>query len=140
MSEQSLQQIVYISSSVKLATDAELLELLEQSRERNLQFDITGMLLYRDGLFIQAIEGVEKPLRTLFSNIQRDPRHTGLKTLVDREIIKRDFHSWSMGFANVSGYDEETVPAFSSFLAESHSQAKSHSRAIHLLQTFREVP
>ena len=74
-------RMVYISSAVRLMTDAELVSLLRQCRANNEKAGITGMLLYKGGNFMQALEGPEEDVDRLQRRIETDPRHTGIITL-----------------------------------------------------------
>jgi hypothetical protein len=51
--------LVYVSAAVTWFSEAELRALLTGARFRNENADITGMLLYKDGNFMQALEGSE---------------------------------------------------------------------------------
>lgn len=66
--------LVYVSSAVKLFSSAELQQLLRGARENNSSRDITGMLLYKDGNFMQVLEGEKEPVLALRDRISRDPR------------------------------------------------------------------
>ena len=70
--------LVYVSSAVKLFSDEELVQLLEASRENNSKIGVTGMLLYKEGNFMQLIEGPEESVRSLHAKISIDPRHSVL--------------------------------------------------------------
>jgi len=48
--------LIYVSTSVKLLNDEELLDILKVSRENNSGKDITGLLLYKGGNFMQVLE------------------------------------------------------------------------------------
>ncbi|WP_419835757.1 BLUF domain-containing protein [Endozoicomonas atrinae] len=52
--------LVYVSSASRVMDEHELTALLEQSRDRNLRQNVTGMLIYCDGNFFQVLEGEEK--------------------------------------------------------------------------------
>ena len=70
-----LLEVVYISASkAPLSPDA-LRELLAKARANNARLDITGMLTYAQGSFLQILEGPEAPVTALFKKIARDPRH-----------------------------------------------------------------
>ena len=51
---------VYVSSAVDLFSDEELLKLLDVSRKNNQALDVTGMLLYKGGNFMQFLEGEKR--------------------------------------------------------------------------------
>jgi hypothetical protein len=54
--------LVYVSSAIYIFTQEELLILLDQCVELNKNNGITGMLLYKDGNFMQVLEGVKRML------------------------------------------------------------------------------
>ena len=58
--------LVYASSAVRLFNRQELFDLLEYSREMNVENDITGMLLYRRGNSIQVIEAQDEAVLQLY--------------------------------------------------------------------------
>jgi len=66
--------LVYVSSAVEPFSKTELVELLHVARANNERLGITGMLLYRDGNFMQVLEGEEPVVRDLYARIERDPR------------------------------------------------------------------
>ncbi len=79
-----------------------LLELLIQSKERNESLNITGMLLYDKGTFLQVIEGPEITLEPLYTAIQNDHRHKDLLLIQNKTIPERSFPNWSMRIKNMS--------------------------------------
>ncbi len=72
------------------------------------------MLLYKDGKFMQTLEGPREAVLTLLEKIRSDPRHGKFTLLMEAPILKRSFGSWSMGFKkitqetviNIPGYDD----------------------------------
>jgi hypothetical protein len=133
--------LVYLSSATQLFNEVALQDLLRTSRDNNARLDITGLLLYKDGNFIQALEGPEDAVRTLYKKIARDPRHTGLSTVVDETITERHFPNWSMGFQSV-GQLPPDLPGFSSFFKESSladAFRNNPRRVTTFLLTFRDL-
>ena len=84
-------QMVYVSSTVGLMSEKELLHLLVSARNRNSKHGITGMLLYSDGNVMQVIEGEESSINQLFSNIVSDGRHSGIIVLYIDVIPEPEF-------------------------------------------------
>jgi len=76
----------------------ELLDILEVSRIKNEQHNLTGMLLYGEGVFIQVLEGEEQALLNTYSAIERDDRHYSIIKMTEGEITERNFPDWRMGF------------------------------------------
>jgi hypothetical protein len=109
-------EYVYTSSAVGPFTEDDLLELLGKARKNNENLGITGMLLYKDGDFMQALEGNEDRVRELSKRIAEDPRHTNFKVLLERSCTQREFPDWSMGFQNLNDISSEEVPGYSTFL------------------------
>ncbi|HQU70674.1 MAG TPA: BLUF domain-containing protein [Calditrichia bacterium] len=109
-------QLVYVSSAKKLLSEEELLTLLEQSRANNEKSGVTGMLLYQDGNFMQVLEGEEAVVKEINAKISADPRHYQVITLLQRNIKKREFPEWSMGFRNLSDLNPEDYPGYTEVL------------------------
>ena len=66
-----MNYLIYISTAVKLMTDAELISILADSRDNNKLKNITGMLLYGDGTFIQVLEGGKKDITDTYHKIEK---------------------------------------------------------------------
>lgn len=137
-----MRYFVYVSAATRLMSDGELVSLLEVSRRRNQVDALTGMLLYKDGSFIQALEGEDEPLRRTRERICRDPRHGGLVFLREGEIAGRSFAGWSMGFRSVASDELERVPGFAGLGGEPFTSPRlvtgSHV-AVRLLKTFHDT-
>ncbi len=108
--------LVYLSSAVTPFTHSELTDLLEKSRVNNAAVGISGMLLYKDGNFMQVLEGDEGAVRTLYDKVARDPRHRGLLVLLQGPLAERQFPDWSMGFRDLKAADVLAMPGYSEFL------------------------
>jgi hypothetical protein len=98
----TMHHIIYMSTASWSMTEAELEDLLRQARWGNERRDITGVLVYGDGQFMQIMEGEQATLEALYDHIGQDRRHKGLFKLADRAIPARRFAEWSMGFEVVS--------------------------------------
>jgi hypothetical protein len=111
-----LTHLTYVSSATKLLPVEALRGLLDQARSNNERDDITGMLLYRDGNFMQTIEGPELAISALHSKLEADPRHAGVSVLLTGEREDRRFDGWSMGFRDLGDVAPSDTPGFSEFL------------------------
>src|SRR4051812_40466226 len=81
---------------------SELTRLLETARARNKGLDVTGALIFSEGLFAQILEGEETAVKQIFQSIQRDRRHTDLYVLPNEPYEQRRFQSWSMAFVGTT--------------------------------------
>jgi hypothetical protein len=132
--------LVYVSSAVNLFSDEDLIQLLEVSRRNNEKAEITGLLLYSSGNFMQTLEGPEKAVLETQARILSDPRHTGLITLLQGNREGREFNDWAMGFKRLDGPDRPTIPGYSDFLSNPLRSAEytaNPSRALTLLSFFK---
>lgn len=99
-----MHQIVYTSSARQEFSAADLKKLLVAARMRNKAVGVTGMLVFHDGAFLQALEGEKRAVNEIFARIQNDPRHGDLVVLHRGPgPEQRVFGEWSMGFADFSG-------------------------------------
>ena len=87
----------------------QLLDLLTHCLTYNPSHAITGMLLYGNGVFLQALEGDEQVITDLYRKIERDDRHVEVKLLHRRTIETRQYPEWSMGFRRLSDAEAQAV-------------------------------
>lgn len=97
--------LAYASNATVPFTAKALLDLLAVSRRNNEQSDVTGMLLYRGGNFLQALEGPPDAVRATIQRISNDPRHSSIDVLLEEAAPERIFADWSMGFEEVGSLD-----------------------------------
>ncbi len=99
--DKSIYHVLYRSRATHALTEADLQALLVVSRTFNAHHQLTGVLLYSDGQFVQLIEGLEEVVQALYARIQQDPRHTQVVTMSDGPGPQRWFSEWSMAFGHV---------------------------------------
>ena len=80
----------------------ELGVLLEDARVGNEARNVTGVLVYVDGVFFQVLEGERQVLESLLESIQRDTRHKSLKVFHRSEVTRRSFDDWRMAYLDAS--------------------------------------
>jgi hypothetical protein len=113
---------------------------LSEIRRKNQQQEVTGLLLYNEGTFIQVIEGTRDVIQDLFQIIKKDPRHSNIVKLLDESIESRAFPDWSMGYRKISNEQLADIPGFSNFMdAENPEDVVKGCReeVLHLLYSFR---
>lgn len=116
---ESLVSVTYVSSAAPGFTVQDLTDIVRSARRNNERLGITGMLLHKDGNFMQTLEGSEESINTLLNAIEQDPRHRGFIRLLTKPIAERSFGSWSMAFQDLSNLSPEDLAAFSPFLTSS---------------------
>ena len=132
--------LVYASSAVDDFSASDLVALLRQCCEKNVQLDISGMLLYKDGNFMQVLEGPDEAVGRLIQTIDADRRHKGIIRLEERQIEERQFSGWAMAFHNLRDPAVRELEGYSEFLndrLDSEAFRSDASRAHRLLNVFR---
>lgn len=133
-------QLLYISAAVHEFTEEELTELLEKARDNNKSMGVSGMLLYHEGSFIQALEGDEQAVNALYNKIAEDKRHTETYVMFKGMVKERDFEGWSMGFYRSNQSSAENLEGFHNFMANGFRSADNNtgSSARQAILSFRE--
>ena len=133
--------LIYVSTSVKLLNDEELLDILKASRENNSSKDVTGLLLYKGGNFMQVLEGPDEAVEALYEKIKADPRHKDVNVLSREQISARQFPAWEMAFQNLDNPEVRNKPGYSQFLHDefiADVYRENPLRAYIMLLTFRD--
>lgn len=137
----NLIQLIYGSSAPTDMSEQDLLTILEKSRDNNRARNITGLLLFKSGNFLQVLEGEEDIVMDLYRTIQKDPRHSSVITVANRKIKERDFGDWQMAFVNLNSLNPVDVPGYSEFLNDpfdGQTFAQKPSRAFAFINVFKE--
>jgi hypothetical protein len=137
----TMYSLTFVSSAVKPFTIEELHELLELCTRNNLRDGITGMMLYKDGNFMQVFEGEQAVVTATYERMVKDTRHSGMITLQEGHLGARQFPGWSMGFKNLNLATERPA-SYSEFLnapLTGQEFSGTPSRAQKLLLGFRDL-
>jgi uncharacterized membrane protein (DUF373 family) len=135
-------QLSYISTATRPMTTEDLTDILQVARIRNADKGITGMLLYSNGTFVQVLEGEEDDLNALLEVIKRDSRHTALHVLERKQIARREYPDWTMGFKRLGREDLAEVPGINKFFEEGYTDGEFSGKAnlfAKLLSHIRQV-
>ena len=134
--------LVYVSAAVTWFSSAELRALLVKCRAHNERAGISGILLYKDGNFMQVLEGPESEVQALYKRIAADRRHRGMLTIDSGTAEARQFEGWSMAFQDL-GVGADALPAgYSEFLdlpLTDPAYTDTPSRCQQLLQVFKSI-
>jgi hypothetical protein len=132
-----MNQVVYSSAAVEVFSEVRLSELLLRARANNERLEVTGMLLYHEGSFLQVLEGEAAVLESLFTVISADKRHHRVMPLLRREVEERHFGDWRMGFASLKNLPAN-VPGYSDYLRLRGDPVEVANAAVRLLAAFRD--
>ena len=91
-----LIQAIYTSQAMPQLSEQDTLQLLRQARTANRKHDVSGMMLYIGGHFLQALEGAPAMVDVVSSTLFRDSRQ--MHCISRESIVEREFPEWTMGF------------------------------------------
>jgi hypothetical protein len=87
------------SSQATAPMSVEALEqILNDARVGNVLHNVTGALVYVDGVFFQILEGDADVVRKLMASIAADSRHHSVKVFHEADVDARTFESWRMAY------------------------------------------
>jgi hypothetical protein len=137
-----VHELFYCSMATKEMQDADILDLLTVSREKNARLDVTGLLVYqkRTKEFMQILEGEKQVIFDLLDTIKSDTRHRSVHLIYDGEVPGRSFKDWSMGFADLESVDKSKLEGISEFLEKGYTHElirEEPSSATTLMETFK---
>ena len=95
-----LVRLLFASRAVD-ASPAAIESIVASARQHNHDAGVTGIFVYGDGVFMQALEGGRAAVNALYATILRDARHQDVTLLHYEEITERRFGGWTMGLVNV---------------------------------------
>jgi hypothetical protein len=130
-----MHQIVYTSTATEDFSIVDLKKLLLDARVRNKALGVSGMLVFHDGTFLQALEGEKRAVNEIFASILSDPRHRDIDVLHRGPgFDQRVFGDWSMGFADFTGA-ADILKGFIRLNAQLRIKELDGSQAMELLAT-----
>jgi len=86
-----LHRVIYASEAVGAtgASTASIVQILGVSEGNNRRDHLTSCVMFHEGHILQAIEGARVDVDRLLRRLLQDPRHSGLRILVDTPIAAR---------------------------------------------------
>ena len=91
-------QIIYSSQANAAMSMADLEEILVDARAGNEKRNVTGALVYVDGVFLQILEGEKQTVLGLMRSIAADTRHSAVTVFHEAEVERPLFSTWRMAY------------------------------------------
>jgi hypothetical protein len=88
---------------------------------------LTG-ILYKDGNFLQVLEGPALAVKATLQRIELDDRHRGILVMKEGPIKDRSFSEWRMAFRDTSGASVKDIIGYSPFMEMSFEADKFRSK------------
>jgi hypothetical protein len=108
-------QVLYVSKAKKEIDEQSIKEIVDQATTHNSKTGITGILLFRGGIFLQLLEGEKSKVDFLYKKISNDSRHEQVTQIFCLEKNEPLFENWSMGYHEVSDIDVSMINEFLSW-------------------------
>tara|TARA_R110002012_G_scaffold249490_1_gene427066 strand:- start:6 stop:440 length:435 start_codon:yes stop_codon:yes gene_type:complete len=105
-----LRRVVYTSKATSQFNKRDLLDLLHDSRAYNSLDHISGVLIHKDGYFLQIIEGECDKIIELLGRLVIDKRHSHFNIISDDTVDNRLFSKWAMGCADFNDPSLSMIP------------------------------
>jgi len=104
--------------------------ILEEARHYNIINNLTGVLLYEEGEFVQILEGNKDDLDLVFKKICASQKHYDIEMILDAPIGGRAFSDWSMGYIKMASDEfvilyENSCREYASVLNNVSSQTRA---------------
>lgn len=129
--------LVYFSKAAEDLSYTDIREILEVSRRNNAQLGITGMLIFRDGLFLQILEGSEEAVRKVLAAIRDDDRNYSVRVLIEAGGQERLFADWAMAFHDGDITTESSASLDDLFKAVTSGVLSQRTSIVPILKKFR---
>ena len=133
--------IAYVSAATQDLSDDEVAAILTLSRANNACRQLTGVLLYHRGRFIQVLEGPDEAVNARFAVIAEDSRHSGVQKIIEKQIGARQFPEWTMGFQPLTSENVKQLDGFDGFFETRTGRARiehAENEAQQFLEWLRE--
>jgi len=105
-------QLVYIAfTTEQFDLDKDIVKILQKASDYNSTVGITGLLLFKGGVFLQLLEGNKVEVDKLYAKILSDPRQKDAKTLLTKTAQKRICPEWTMNYRMIEELDLQVVNA-----------------------------
>ena len=103
-----IRLIFFSRNRLNVSNDtAGIAEILDTSATNNLRNNITGVLIYDERWFAQALEGTERVISLTFERILRDWRHSDVTLVAMQPIAQRRYPAFAMqGFPRGTDNDD----------------------------------
>ena len=93
-----LVRLVYASKVTDQFNTTDVESILASAQRHNAINNVTGLLCFNSKIFLQCLEGGRRAVNKTYHRILNDPRHSDIVLLDYKEIIKREFAQWQMGY------------------------------------------
>lgn len=117
-----LYSLVYTSTASRPLSTSDLERILTTARRKNLEEQVTGLLLFNEGQFMQYLEGPKTGVIKIFELICKSSVHEQILEVSRQSLTVREYGDWSMAF--LADVNPESLP-----LASEDASLRRHLEA-----------
>jgi len=132
-------RLLYRSDSELTGADRAVREaafaIADRAAEQNALDDVTGALMFIDGVFVQVLEGEPAAVERTFEGICRDMRHRRVVVLDYSSVDERIFGAWAMVAFEGDQRARALFPAMSEATSFARRNPLSATMAIDAMRT-----
>lgn len=132
-----LVQIVYTSAATCAISNKDLTQILDVARRNNHSVNVSGILVFSEGSFLQVLEGPRIAVEAIYGRIATDPRHESTSVVRKQIIEEREFGEWSMAYVNSDG-SSDSHDGYVDYLRSLEALAQGDGAAHKVLRGFFE--
>jgi hypothetical protein len=108
-----LRRMIYTSEATFAVNKNTLTELVRKANNHNIRDGLTGALFFKDGVYLQLLEGEEEGLGLCFrKRIAPDPRHANIQIRQNTQVTERTFPLHWMALHDMSFIDAAVFSHF----------------------------
>lgn len=130
-----LYNLCYVSSAINTLSEEDLEHLFRVNKRNNTHLNISGILVYNNGNFLQILEGEKLRIQNLFRKIRQDSRHNNIIKLIDTSIEERIFDDYELGFVTVDDNKKrKQLTSYLNWIKE--AELMTVDKVIHIVENF----
>ena len=107
-----LFRVIYYSHAQQDVNYRSLRQIMNQALKNNDLLEITGVLCFGDGYFLQVLEGERDHVNQVLRKIYRDTRHDDLCLIEAKDVDTRMFEHWQMKLVMLSEHPNQEIQKF----------------------------
>ncbi|QNJ96918.1 BLUF domain-containing protein [Constantimarinum furrinae] len=126
--------ICYISKAIDELDESGVKNIFDTTVRNNVRDNISGILLFQEGNFLQVLEGEKNKLKSLFSTIMEDSRHYRILPVINHYNDCRIFESYTSTFSVVR--DKQDLMKIKTYLEKHKDNFQYTGNILRLLEPF----
>ena len=115
--QEKLYYIVCVSIADGIFSEENLSDLIKNYRRHCESHDLTGMLVYDEGAFIQIAEGIQHNVNDFYDKIYDDAVHEEMLKIAEGPLDERNFVVWDAGYRTTENLREINLEGFRKLVA-----------------------